>query len=361
MPRRTNIQHRMKRFSLLIFCTSLFFLACSPAIPVSPPTLAPPVTPGSPAALLTHGPISGAVISDSAAIWGRTSESAQVEVEYRPVPNFAKSPFSSALQTNPADDFTFQLPLTRSLSDTTVLCEHLGKWRQNHDSGQGLGRALQNISTRKQARACSRWSSSPTLAISTPRPIRGSLDRSTLLPRQMRRIPILFLSAVISTIVTPTSRRRNAKCFRTCTRTTPNLPFTILQNISCTATPWHTSGTITTLARTIRIGRQCSRKIPSRCLRNISRAIPGQIRHLPILPVWQRCRLFVLDNRYDRDPNQMPDGPTKSMLDGDHHPDGQTQWLLDGLKNSTAAWSSSCPPPRLTTPLAKPIPGRTFR
>lgn len=47
---------------------------------------------------------------------------------------------------------------------------------------------------------------------------------------------------------------------------------------------------------------------------------------------------FMLDVRFQRDSADDPDGPDKSMLDGDMIANGQKQWLLDGLLNSTARW-----------------------
>jgi alkaline phosphatase D len=48
---------------------------------------------------------------------------------------------------------------------------------------------------------------------------------------------------------------------------------------------------------------------------------------------------FLLDSRSQRDPNKEPDGPDKSMLDGDNYgPDGQLQWLKNLLGASEATW-----------------------
>ncbi len=60
--------------------------------------------------------------------------------------------------------------------------------------------------------------------------------------------------------------------------------------------------------------------------------------------IWQRFRFaqaefFLLDLRSQRDPNLQPDGPDKSILDGDDiGPTGQKAWLKDGLLHSTARW-----------------------
>lgn len=59
---------------------------------------------------------------------------------------------------------------------------------------------------------------------------------------------------------------------------------------------------------------------------------------------WQRfsygqADFFVLDARSQRDQNGEPDGPDKSMLDGDNFGDaGQWAWLTSNLLNSTARW-----------------------
>ncbi len=51
-----------------------------------------------------------------------------------------------------------------------------------------------------------------------------------------------------------------------------------------------------------------------------------------------QAEFFMLDLRSQRDPSTDPDGPEKSMLDGDHIPDGQKDWLKAGLLASTARW-----------------------
>jgi len=71
--------------------------------------------------------------------------------------------------------------------------------------------------------------------------------------------------------------------------------------------------------------------------------------YFPLYPVseygdWQRftyaqAEFFLLDSRSQRDPNEDPDGPQKSMLDGDDlGEEGQWVWLTSGLRNSTATW-----------------------
>ncbi len=50
------------------------------------------------------------------------------------------------------------------------------------------------------------------------------------------------------------------------------------------------------------------------------------------------AEFFVLDTRTQRDPNAFPDGPDKSMLDGERIGNDQLSWLLDGLSASTAVW-----------------------
>lgn len=59
---------------------------------------------------------------------------------------------------------------------------------------------------------------------------------------------------------------------------------------------------------------------------------------------WQRfsyaqADIFMLDARSQRDPAKLPNGPTKSMLDGDNlGAQGQLAWLEQGLLESTARW-----------------------
>ncbi len=71
--------------------------------------------------------------------------------------------------------------------------------------------------------------------------------------------------------------------------------------------------------------------------------------YFPVYPLtpngdWQtfsyaQADFFLLDSRSQRDPNAKPNGPLKSMLDGDHLGSvGQMEWLEQGLANSTALW-----------------------
>lgn len=71
--------------------------------------------------------------------------------------------------------------------------------------------------------------------------------------------------------------------------------------------------------------------------------------YFPVYPVttfgdWQsfsygNADFWLLDERSQRDPNLVPDGPGKSMLDGEHLGDkGQLAWLKDGLRKSRAQW-----------------------
>ncbi len=60
--------------------------------------------------------------------------------------------------------------------------------------------------------------------------------------------------------------------------------------------------------------------------------------------IWQKFSYaqmegFVLDCRSQRDPDEDPDGPEKSMLDGNNlGSSGQMQWLKEALLASTARW-----------------------
>jgi alkaline phosphatase D len=63
----------------------------------------------------------------------------------------------------------------------------------------------------------------------------------------------------------------------------------------------------------------------------------------PTAGIWHKfsygqADFFMLDDRSQRDPDSDPDGPDKSLLDGDKIPDGQKDWLKNSLLNSTALW-----------------------
>ncbi|MEO9943827.1 alkaline phosphatase D family protein [Paraglaciecola sp.] len=59
--------------------------------------------------------------------------------------------------------------------------------------------------------------------------------------------------------------------------------------------------------------------------------------------IWQsfqyaNVEVFMLDTRSNRDPNDDIDDENKSMLDGGNIDNGQKQWLFEGLLNSNARW-----------------------
>jgi alkaline phosphatase D len=53
---------------------------------------------------------------------------------------------------------------------------------------------------------------------------------------------------------------------------------------------------------------------------------------------YMTSEFFMLDVRSQRDVDTDPDGPDKSMLDGDNIANGQKQWLFDSLLTSKARW-----------------------
>jgi alkaline phosphatase D len=53
---------------------------------------------------------------------------------------------------------------------------------------------------------------------------------------------------------------------------------------------------------------------------------------------YAQAEFFMLDLRSQRDPDDLLDGPDKSMLDGGRISNGQKQWLEAGLLASTARW-----------------------
>lgn len=81
----------------------------------------------------------------------------------------------------------------------------------------------------------------------------------------------------------------------------------------------------------------------------------------PVAGIWHKftygqAEFFMLDLRSQRDPNFIPDGPRKSMLDGNRIPNGQKAWLKISLLTSTARWKfliSSVP----FNPTSKPKDG----
>lgn len=86
--------------------------------------------------------------------------------------------------------------------------------------------------------------------------------------------------------------------------------------------------------------------------------------YFPVYPLtangdWQKftygnAEFFMLDSRSQRDPRK-PKSKNKSMLDGDHlGKDGQYEWLVNGLLHSTAKWKFILTPVVFNPTLPKP-------
>lgn len=276
---------------------------------------------------MTHGPLTGAVTSNSAQVWLRTSQAAQVRIEFSPINNTQHKQTSRAFNTRAENDFTVSVPLENLEPNTQYSAQ---VWVNERAQGQGarfktfplestaapfkmviltdLGYAVPSIKLKTFEKADAE---NPDLVF-----IGGDFDHRDpkLLPDKRKMFQDLYADDPAS----------------------PVYPFTqfILHRYPL-AHQWddHDYG-----------GDNSDRTAVWR-----ETALQVYQEYFPSYPlgkygIYQSFRygseveIFVLDNRSQRDPNKAPDTIDKSMLNGEHHSDGQWQWLLDGLKNSTARW-----------------------
>ncbi len=283
---------------------------------------------------LTHGPLVGAVRPTGATIWVRTNSPAKVQVEFSTAPDFLDSVLSEAVETAQSRDLTGKVRLSGLHSNTQYFYR---VWAN--------GMALPGTYELKTNPSDSAMKS--------------------------------FSFTVVSDFIT-TSAPAYAKIAG------ENPPFVIFLGDFNHSDP-ATLSKMRAMHRQMRGSESNAGKDFTNYIRqfpfyhvwddhdfgkdNADKTFPGKKDALkafheyfptPSLPsqdgIWHRFRyaqaeFFMLDLRSQRDPNDTPDGPNKSILGAD-----QKTWLKDSLLNSTARWRfllSTVP----FNPTTKPLDG----
>ncbi len=278
-------------------------------------------------AAIAQGPLAGGVTDTSANLWVRTTQAAQVQMEYSPDANLRDAKLSAAQTTDASSDFTTIVQIPNLAPQTTY---------------------FYNV----------RVDNVPQLAPPYP-------QFQTFAPRG-DAAPFRFV--VLTDFRTVSKISQNVDTFKTAAQENP--AFVILGGDMDHRNP-------TTLDDKREMFREIytpaqgmedfvnliQRKFSlihfwddhdfgdnnaDKTYKNKADSLRALQEYFPLYPVsqfgdWQSfaygdADFFILDSRSQRDPH-IPKDTTTSMLDGDHlGAQGQREWLLNGLKNSRARW-----------------------
>jgi len=281
--------------------------------------------------VLTHGPVVGGVTDTDARVFVRTDQVATVEVHYGTDPNLGTYLTSEAFDTDPASDFTEVIPLADLTAETIyyldVAVNGVPQFAVPYPSfttfpPSGSSRnftflVLSDFTTTRSLPGPSQTFASAAAKNPAFAFIGGDFDHRN--PKSLADKRSMFHDLY-----------------------NPNtLYFGDFVNLILRKMPimhqWddHDSG-VNNLDKSYpdwNLSQQAFQEnVPSYPFPSVT---PG---------IWQKfsyaqADCFVLDCRSQRSPENNPDGPTKSMLDGNFlGATGELQWLQDGLLASTARW-----------------------
>ncbi len=337
---------------LCVLCAAIFLFACAPTatpvpttVPTAVPTLGSPTvipsdTPPPPAAAeMTHGPLTGAVTATTAQVWLRTNEPARAKIQYASLTDAPQ--FSSELESNADSDFTLHIPLEHLKPSTEYTITVFV-----NDKAQAQTGRFKTFPDESQATPFK-------MVVLTDFAYTGALRVRTFDFADAENPDLVFIGGDFdhrNPQLLPDKRQMFQDLYADDAQS-PVADFVkLILHRYPLAHQWddHDYG-----------GDNSDRTAAWR-----ETALQVYKEYFPYYPlgkygIYQSLRygknveLFSLDSRSQRDPNKTPNGPDKSMLNGEHHPDGQLQWLLDGLKNSTATWKLVMSPSALNDTLAK--------
>lgn len=314
---------------------------CAPPLTVSPVTLTkqtptptvrarkvkvrptiPVITPSGPPAL-SHGPVVGAVTSNSARVFVRTNQPASVTLQYATTADLSDAVISAAQATVASHDFSTQIELDHLQSDTTyylnVLVNNVPQFRTPYPQ----------------------FKSFPTAG--APMPFKFVIVNdffwfpATTFDKASAEQPDFVVIGGDFSHNNPTTLAEKRDLFKmryTASDKSADFVKAILDRFTV-AHFWddHDFG-----------ANNSDKTYPQKEL-----SLQVLQEFFPTYPLsqygdWQKfsygaADFFLLDARMERDPDDTPDSPTKSMLDGNHlGANGQYDWLTQGLLHSTATW-----------------------
>ena len=286
----------------------------------------------APAQVLTHGPVTGGVTATEARIFIRSDQAATVVIQYSTDPALQGAFVSDAVPTIAESDFTAIIPLTNLTAETTYYLNVL-------------------------INGIPQFSAQPYPSFTTFAPAATSRD---------------FNFVVMSDFGTVAKLKSEVETFRSAAANLPAFAFVggdfdhsdpltlttkrqMLKNLYNPATRFM-SDFVPSILRRTPIARQWDdhdagpNNLDKYYLDwNLTQQVFQEYTPTYPLPsvspgIWQKfsyaqAEFFILDNRSQRDSWLDPEGPEKSMLDGNNlGAIGQLEWLENGLLNSTAHW-----------------------
>ena len=278
--------------------------------------------------VLAHGPLAGAVTFDRAKIWVQTHAQANVQVRYSTQPDLADAKLSDATSTDPDQNFTAQIELNNLKSSAAYYYDILV------DGASQLRAPYARFKTFPQPGETrdftfvqlTDFSASPELTAQTFAHADNENPDFVIIGGDFPHGKLSDLE----------SKRVNFELMYD-TRTSPSIADFVTRILRryAVAHMWddHDYGmnngdkTYPLKATSLRVLREM---FPTYAMTQYGD--------------WQKfsyaqADFFMLDSRSQRDPNTLPDGPEKSMLDGDNlGTAGQLEWLKQGLQQSTAQW-----------------------
>jgi alkaline phosphatase D len=281
--------------------------------------------------VMTHGPVVGSVTASSAKVFVRTDQAATIVLRYGTDPDLGSYITSDSFQTDATSDFTKIIPLDSLATETPYYLNVM------------VNGVPQNLAPY------------PTFATFAP-------------PSSSRD----FKFIVLADFVTVDKLTQSFQTFASAAAELPAFVFIggdfdhrnpatlsdkrkMFRELYSPATPFMTDF-VSTILRRYAIARQWDDHDSG--LNNLDKnypdwAVTQQVfqEYVPLYPlplvtpgIWQsfsyaQADFFVLDCRSQRDPGLDPDGPDKSMLDGNNlGATGELEWLKNGLLTSTARW-----------------------
>src|SRR5450432_408089 len=281
--------------------------------------------------VLTHGPVVGGVTDSGANIFVRTDQAASVAIRYGTDPNFANYLTSDAFDTDSSSDFTKIIQLAGLTAETTYYLDVVVNDVPQLTAPYPSFRTFPPIGSSRDF---------TFLALSDFTTVRTLTGPSQTFASAAAVNPVFAFIGGDFDHRNPHRLAEKRQMFKDLYD--PNMPYMgdfvnlILRKMPISH-QWddHDSGS-NNIDRTYpdwSLTQQAFQEyIPSYALPSVT---PG---------IWQKLSyaqadLFVLDCRSQRDPEDDPDGPDKSMLDGNSlGATGQLQWLENGLLGSIARW-----------------------
>lgn len=311
-----------KRQLSVLFCALTLALVggCSASVGSTP-------TAGAPRAQLTHGPVVGAVTATSARVFVQTDAAASVKLRYNTTPDLQGAVESPAASTR-ASDFTAQITLDKLNAASTYYFDIVV---------DGVAQLTDPLP---------RFKTFPTAGTVAPfrfvvltdfrKPSEKPMDTRVFGHASDENPDFVILGGDMDHRGPKTDAKKR-QMFQDLY--TPANGYQEFVNLILRRYPlahfWDDHD----------IGTQDADKTYRK--KTLSLEILQE--YFPLYPVsaygdWQQftyghAAFWLLDSRSQRDPNDTPDGPDKSMLDGDNLGDkGQWVWLTQSLRASTARW-----------------------